>query len=210
MGLYLPLHYVFSSRDHDVCHTVVYVSMADDPNWYCDVAKDNDLHRSYHDIEYGFPGKDESQLFELLCLEIFQAGLSWELVLKKRQSTFEAFSRFEVDTVAAFGENDIKRLLDNAGIIRNQLKVRSIVHNACVIQDLRKTHGGFAKWLETHHPLAHSDWVKAFKKTFKFTGPEVVNEFLMSTGYLKGAHRENCPVYKKIAKTNPPWMQVET
>ena len=182
--------------------------MADDPNWYCDVASEDELHRPYHDTEYGFPGQDEAQLFELLCLEIIQAGLSWELVLKKRQSTFEAFKRFDVDRVAGFQEEDIKRLLANPGIIRNQLKIKSIIHNAQVCKDLRKSHGGFAKWLASHHPLDHSAWVKTFKKTFKFTGPEVVNEFLMSTGYLKGAHRESCPVYAIIAKTQPPWMDV--
>jgi DNA-3-methyladenine glycosylase I len=181
--------------------------MADDANWYCDVAQHHDLHRAYHDDEYGFPGKGEAQLFELLCLEIFQAGLSWELILKKRQTTFEAFCGFDVDTVAAFADKDIDRLLGNPGIIRNRLKIKSIIHNAHVVQNLRNSHGGFAKWLESHHPLALSEWVKAFKKTFKFTGPEVVNEFLMSIGYLKGAHRESCPVFKQIAKINPPWMQ---
>ena len=178
---------------------------------YCDVAispKKRDLHRSYHDLEYGFPGKGERALFELLCLEIFQAGLSWELVLKKRATTDAAFDDFDVDTVAAYGDTDVARLLDNPGIIRNRLKVASIIHNAGVVQSLRDSHGGFDKWLAAHHPRTHLDWVKLFRKTFKFTGPEVVNEFLMSTGYLKGAHRDNCPVHKKIVKTKPPWLDV--
>jgi len=181
--------------------------MVDDPHSYCDIALEQELHRPYHDLEYGFPGKGEAQLFELLCLEIFQAGLSWQLILKKRQTTFEAFLSFDVDTVSAFTDEDIERLLENPGIIRNRLKIKSIIHNAQVLQSLRESHGGFVKWLKTHHPLPLSEWVKTFKKTFKFTGPEVVNEFLMSTGYLKGAHRESCPVFKQIAKTNPPWMQ---
>jgi len=183
--------------------------MADRQNWYCDVAQGHDLHERYHNLEYGFPGKDEGQLFELLCLEIFQAGLSWELILKKRQSTFEAFLGFDVDTVANFQDSDLERLLGNPGIIRNRLKIKSIIHNAVVIQNFRMSHGGFVKWLQTHHPLPLLEWVKLFKKTFKFTGPEVVNAFLMSTGYLEGAHRESCPVYKIISKTNPPWMQAE-
>ncbi len=176
-------------------------------NWYCDKAPGHPLHGPYHDEEYGFPGKDERALFELLCLEIFQAGLSWELVLKKRADTVAAFANFDVDKVAAFGDADVARLLDNPGIIRNRLKVTSIIHNAGQVQGLRESHGGLAAWLDAHHPQDLAAWVKLFKKTFKFTGPEVVNEFLMSTGYLDGAHRDSCPVYKKIAKTNPPWMQ---
>lgn len=178
-------------------------------NWYCDKAPGHALHGPYHDDEYGYPGKDERALFELLCLEIFQAGLSWELVLKKRADTVAAFANFDVDAVAAFTAPDIERLLANPGIIRNRLKVTSIIHNAGVVQGLRESHGGLPKWLETHHPCELADWVKLFKKTFKFTGPEVVNEFLMSTGYLEGAHRESCPAFKKIAKTSPPWMRAK-
>jgi len=173
---------------------------------YCETSPGHPLHGPYHDFEYGYPGKDERALFELLCLEIFQAGLSWELVLKKRAGTVSAFDGFDVDTVAAYGETDVARLLDNPDIIRNRLKVNSIIHNAGVIQELRASHDGFAKWLAAHHPQDLAAWVKLFKKTFKFTGPEVVNEFLMSTGYLEGAHQESCPVYQKIAKTNPPWL----
>lgn len=174
---------------------------------YCDKAPGHPLHGPYHDDEYGFPGKDERALFELLCLEIFQAGLSWELVLKKRPSMIQAFDGFDVDTVAAYNDADVARLLDNPGIIRNRLKVASIIHNAGVLQALRQTDGGFPAWLDAHHPQDLGAWVKLFKKTFKFTGPEVVNEFLMSTGYLAGAHRESCPVYAKIKKTRPPWMR---
>lgn len=178
-------------------------------NWYCDVAPGNPIHADYHDREYGFPGKDEGALFELLCLEIFQAGLSWELVLKKRAGTREAFDGFDVDAVANYDEADIERLLADPAIIRNRLKVTSIIHNANVVKGLRASHGGFPGWLEAHHPRPLAAWVKLFRKTFKFTGPEVVNEFLMSAGYLEGAHRESCPVYAKIAATVPPWMSAK-
>ncbi|MBL4613882.1 MAG: DNA-3-methyladenine glycosylase I [Magnetovibrio sp.] len=180
-------------------------------NWYCESSAGHPLHAPYHDTEYGFPGKDDRALFELLCLEIFQAGLSWELVLKKRPTMVEAFEGFDVDVdvVAAYGDQDIARLLDDPGIIRNRLKVNSIIHNAGVVKDLRESDGGFAKWLADHHPLEHKAWVKLFKKTFKFTGPEVVNEFLMSTGYLGGAHSTDCPVYPDILKSNPPWLQAQ-
>ena len=178
-------------------------------NWYCDIASGHPLHGPYHDTEYGFPGKGEQALFELLSLEIFQAGLSWELVLKKRLKTVKAFDQFDVDKVASYDDADVERLLDDPGIIRNRLKVTSIIHNAKVIQGLRETHGDFARWLTAHHPLELGDWVKLFKKTFKFTGPEVVNEFLMSTGFLPGAHSESCPVYQDVIKASPPWMSVK-
>ncbi len=100
-------------------------------------------------------------------------------------------------------------LLANAGIIRNRLKITSIIENARRIRDMRESHGGFARFLEIHHPMAKSGWVKLFKKTFKFTGGEIVNEFLMSLGYLPGAHSPGCPAYKRILKEKPPWMCVD-
>jgi DNA-3-methyladenine glycosylase I len=178
-------------------------------SWYCDYAQGNPIHGSYHDDEYGFPRHDEAVLFELLCLEIFQAGLSWELILKKRSTTFKAFDGFDVDTVAAYGIEDIKRLLSDAGIIRNKIKVNSIIENARRIQGLRDSYGGFSKFIKAHHPIAKSGWVKLFKKTFEFTGVEIVNEFLMSLGYLPGAHREDCPAYARIIAFKPPWMNVD-
>ena len=178
-------------------------------NWYCDSAPGDPIHGPYHDDEYGLPREGEAVLLELLALEIFQAGLSWELILKKRSTTFEAFEGFEVDTVAAYGEKDIERLLGNAGIIRNRLKINSIIHNAQRVQEMRDSHGGFASFLEAHHPMAKSGWVKLFKQTFKFTGGEIVNEFLMSLGYLPGAHRPDCPAYQRILEEQPPWMRVD-
>ncbi len=178
-------------------------------NWYCDIAPGNPIHGPYHDDEYGLPREGEAVLLELLALEIFQAGLSWELILKKRATTFEAFDGFDVDTVAAYGEKDVERLLGDAGIIRNRLKVNSIIENAKRIQAMRDTHGGFAKFLESNHPMPKSGWVKLFKNTFKFTGGEIVNEFLMSLGYLPGAHSPQCPAYKRIVKAKPPWMRVD-
>lgn len=178
-------------------------------SWYCDYALGNPIHGPYHDDEYGFPRQDEAVLFELLSLEIFQAGLSWELILKKRATTFKAFDGFDVDTVAAYGEKDIARLLGDAGIIRNKLKINSIIENGKRIQAMRESHDGFANFIEAHHPMAKPGWVKLFKKTFKFTGGEIVNEFLMSLGYLPGAHRVDCPAYARIAARKPPWMGVD-
>ncbi|MDG2270155.1 MAG: DNA-3-methyladenine glycosylase I, partial [Alphaproteobacteria bacterium] len=118
-----------------------------------------------------------------------------------------AFEGFDVETVAGYGEKDRARLLSDASIIRNRLKVDAAIHNAGCILDMRDSHGGFADWLAAHHPLTKDEWVKLFKKTFKFTGGEITGEFLMSTGYLSGAHREACPVFGRIAKTGPAWMR---
>ncbi|CAN4278288.1 DNA-3-methyladenine glycosylase I [Pseudoxanthomonas sp. LjRoot125] len=171
---------------------------------YCDVAHGHPLHGPYHDHEYGFPQREEAVLFERLLLEINQAGLSWETMLRKREGFRAAYSGFSVDKVAEYGERDRARLMADAGIIRNRLKIEAAIHNAQVIQGLRRSHGGFAEWLDAHHPLGKAEWIKLFKKTFRFTGGEITNEFLMSLGYLPGAHREDCPAYRRAAKQRPP------
>jgi len=174
---------------------------------YCSIAPGHEFHGPYHDTEYGFPSKDERVLFERLALEIMQAGLSWLIVLKKRRGMNAAFHDFAVDKVAGYGARDIARLLKDENIIRNRLKVESIIDNAKRIQSLRDSHGGFAAWLDTHHPQPKDAWVKLFKKTFRFTGGEVVGEFLMSLGYLQGAHHDACPVHKRIMRQKPPWAR---
>ncbi len=147
-------------------------------------------------------------LFERLVLEINQAGLSWLTVLQKRENFRNAYAGFDVDRVAAFGEADRARLLADAGIIRNRLKVNAAIENARRVQALRDSHGGFAAWLDVHHPLPKADWVRLFKKTFLFTGGEITGEFLMSLGYLPGAHREGCPVLERLTTLRPRWMEV--
>lgn len=173
---------------------------------YCDIAPGHDWHGPYHDNEYGFPVRDESVLFERLVLEINQAGLSWLTILKKRDGFHAAYGGFDVDTVADYGETDRARLLADPGIIRNKLKVNAAISNAQTIRAMRDSHGGFADWLDAQHPLTKDEWVKLFKKTFRFTGGEITNSFLMSAGYLPGAHRDSCPVFAEVAKHSPPWM----
>ena len=172
---------------------------------YCAIAPGHEWHGPYHDTEYGFPVDDESVLFERLVLEINQAGLSWLTILKKRDGFRAAYSGFDVDAVANYGEIDRSRLLDDARIIRNRLKVDAAISNAAVIAGLRDTHHGLHGWLEAHHPLDKADWVKLFKKTFRFTGGEITGEFLMSTGWIDGAHHPACPVYAEILELRPPW-----
>ncbi|HSI73831.1 MAG TPA: DNA-3-methyladenine glycosylase I [Fimbriimonas sp.] len=178
---------------------------------YCDYVirpEAKEVHRTYHDTEYGFPSREESVLFERLVLEINQAGLSWETILRKREGFKAAYDQFDVDTVAAYEEKDIERLLSDASIIRNRLKVNAAIENARRIQQLRVSHGSFAAWLDAHHPLTKDEWVKLFKQNFRFVGGEIVNEFLMSLGYLPGAHVEHCPVYADVLRKNPPWAAV--
>lgn len=172
---------------------------------YCDAAPGHEWHGPYHEREYGFPLEDESALFERLVLEINQAGLSWLTILKKRESFRRAYAGFDVDSVASYRAKDRNRLLADPGIIRNRLKVDAAIANAQRIQELRSSHGSFAGWLAAHHPRSKEDWVKLFKKTFRFTGGEIVGEFLMSIGYLPGAHVETCPVYSRILERRPPW-----
>ncbi|MBI1777531.1 MAG: DNA-3-methyladenine glycosylase I [Proteobacteria bacterium] len=173
---------------------------------YCDIAPGHPFHAPYHDGEYGFPVDSDSVLFERLALEINQAGLSWLTILRKREAFSAAFQGFEPARVAAYGAKERARLMADAGIIRNRLKIDAVIHNAGVILALAREHGSFAQWIHRHHPLEKADWVKLFKRTFRFTGGEIVGEFLMSIGYLPGAHDAGCPVYRQIAKLNPPWM----
>jgi DNA-3-methyladenine glycosylase I len=172
---------------------------------YCDAAPGHPFHGPYHDEEYGFPVRDDDRLFERLVLEINQAGLSWLTILKKRLAFREAFDGFAVERVAHFDARRRKKLLANQGIIRNRLKVDAAIENARRILALRKMHGSFADWLDAHHPLSKDEWVKLFKKTFVFTGGEITGSFLLSTGYLEGAHDETCPVYRRIQAQKPPW-----
>jgi DNA-3-methyladenine glycosylase I len=177
---------------------------------YCQYLREHPedtLNKNYHDTQYGFPLVDDSAIFERLVLEINQAGLSWITILKKQANFWLAYDGFDVDKVAAYAEADNDRLLADTGIIRNRLKVHAAIENARRIQGLRDEFGSFKGWLEAHHPLALEEWTKLFKKTFIFTGGEIVREFLVSTGYLPGAHDHDCPVYRQIVKMEPAWMQ---
>jgi DNA-3-methyladenine glycosylase I len=164
------------------------------------------IHKAYHDKHYGFPLHDDNELFCRLVLEINQAGLSWETILKKETGFRKAYHNFNIKAVAAYTESDRARLLADAGIIRNSLKVNAAIENAKTILHLQNEYGSFEKWLEHHHPKSKEEWVKVFKKTFVFTGGEIVNEFLISIGFLAGAHSPECKIYKKVLKTKPMWF----
>ncbi|HEX7620922.1 MAG TPA: DNA-3-methyladenine glycosylase I [Anaerolineales bacterium] len=175
---------------------------------YCQYLREHPedtFNKKYHDTEYGFPLTTDPTLFERLVLEINQAGLSWITILKKQANFHQAYDGFDVDRVAAYGEADTARLLAEAGIIRNRLKIRAAIENARRIQGLRTEFRSFNGWLDWHHPLSLEEWTKLFKKTFVFTGGEIVKEFLVSTGYLPEAHDIKCPTYWQIDKLAPAW-----
>jgi DNA-3-methyladenine glycosylase I len=180
------------------------------PLSYCEAIlqmdKDN-VHVHYHDHEYGFPIENDNELFARLVLEINQAGLSWTTILNKKKNFFKAFDNFDIEKVSNYKQKQINRLLNDEGIIRNRLKIAATIENAKKIKSIQKEFGSFRKWLDHHHPKTKDEWVKLFKLNFKFTGGEIVNEFLLSTGYLPGAHIESCDIYKKILKAKPAWLK---
>jgi len=191
---------------------------------YCDIAPGHEWHGPYHDSEYGFPLTGDAELFERLVLEINQAGLSWLTILKKREAFRRAFESFDPERVARYGTREKARLMADAGIIRNRLKIEATIANARTVLRLQESHGSFAGWLDTslfvpaethgHRSIVNrrrfrskDEWVKLFRETFRFTGGEIVGEFLLSTGYLPGAHRDSCPVYRKVLKLKPAWSR---
>ena len=176
---------------------------------YCEYVlthPEDEFNKRYHDTEYGFPLKDDNLLFERLILEINQAGLSWITILKKAENFRKAYHGFDIDKVAKYGEEDRARLLADAGIIRNRLKVNAAIENAKRIQELRKEFGSFKGWLDANSTLSKEEWIKLFKKTFVFTGGEIVNEFLVSTGYLAGAMIKTVQLIKGWHRCGPAWM----
>ena len=163
------------------------------------------LHKKYHDNEYGFPIHNDDELFGRLILEINQAGLSWSTILKKQIGLRNAYHNFEIKRVASYKEKDTNRLLNDANIIRNKLKIHAAIENAKTILLIQKKFGTFKNWLDENDTLTKDAWTKLFKVTFNFTGGEIVNEFLMSTGYLAGAHDKNCAIYNRVLEQNPNW-----
>ena len=177
---------------------------------YCSFVSDldgHDLHRIYHDSQYGFPLHDDRELFGRLILEINQAGLSWITILRKQKNFRMAYDHFDVAKIASYGEKDFARLLSDPGIIRNKMKISAAVFNANRVMELQAAYGSFENWLNHFHPLPPEKWTALFRKTFRFTGREIVREFLVSTGYLKGAHVPECPIFKEVMKQKPPWTQ---
>lgn len=172
------------------------------PSSYCEYVKnlpEDNIHRVYHDTQYGFKIDSDNELFGRFILEINQAGLSWVTILNKQDNFRTAFSNFDIKKIADYGKSDISRLLANSGIVRNKLKINAVIFNARKIVELQKEYGSFKSWLKIKNDsnLNLTNWVALFKENFKFTGNEITKEFLTSTGYIKGAHIETCPILDK-------------
>ena len=175
------------------------------PNSYCEFVatlKSDNIHKIYHDTQYGFSIESDNELFGRLILEINQAGLSWTTILNKQENFKSAYSNYNIDHIANYGYREINRLLLDKGIIRNKLKIKAVIYNANKVLEIKNKYGSFKSWLDLKTPMNTDEWVKLFKNTFKFTGGEITKEFLMSTGYIKGAHGNTCPIFHKINKLN--------
>ena len=167
---------------------------------YCKAVRNlplDNLHRQHHDFEHGHSPKDDDDLFKRLVLEINQAGLSFNIVLKKKEHIYKEFS--SIKKTANFTKKDINKLMKNPRIIRNKLKIESIIFNANKILEIQKEFGSFKSWLDLNKSNTREEWIKLFKRNFKFTGLEIVNEFLISVGYLSGAHVSGCKFYTNIS-----------
>jgi len=166
-----------------------------------------DLHRRYHDELYGFPLHADDALFGRLVLEIFQAGLSWTTILRKAAAFERAFDGFDLARVADYGDADFARLLSDTGIVRNRAKIAAAIENARRIRALQAEHGSWHAWLEAHHPQPLDDWQRLFRRTFVFTGREITREFLVSSGWLPGAHDPECEAHARTIAAGAPWAR---
>ena len=178
----------------------------------CSWCTNDDLYKSYHDKEWGVPITDEYKLFEFLTLEIFQAGLSWYTVLKKRESFISAFDKFDFEKISTYDSKKIEKLMIDKCIIRNKLKINSTIINAKKFMEVQKTQGSFNKYLSNYkkkysitkkyasgsYELALELSKDLKQKGFKFIGPTIINSFLMAVGVING-HQKNCFRYLQLS-----------
>ena len=170
---------------------------------------DNPLYVKYHDEEWGEPTYDDKDLFELLILESFQAGLSWECILNKRENFRHAYNNFDIDKIINYDETKINELKENKGIIRNKLKIKASINNAKIFKQIKKEYGSFSKyiWGFTNNQIIYetnkassklSDQIsKDLKKRgMTFVGTTIIYAYLQAIGIVN-SHDENCFKYKK-------------
>ena len=169
----------------------------------CSWAGDDALLIEYHDNEWGVPLETDDELFERMTLEIFQAGLSWRLILKKRDALKKAFNGFSIERVASFTARDVARLLKDESIIRNRLKIESTVENARRLEKMAGEDESFADFISTLTG-GLDEMSKEFKKRFRFMGPKIVESFLLSIGRLDGAHEPGCAMAPRSRRKSSP------
>ena len=187
---------------------------------YCDWGLD-EINKKYHDEEWGVPLHDDRGQFEFLMMEVMQCGLSWNLMMKKREIFRSCFDNFEYDTIAGYDENDIERIMNTEGMIRSRRKIEAVIHNAKCFQKIREEFGSFSAWLwafsdgktilYTGHnqgdvPVSNglSDKIskKKKKRGFKYLGTITVYSHLQACGIIND-HGDECPCYKKIVENYP-------
>jgi DNA-3-methyladenine glycosylase I len=178
----------------------------------CSWGDSPEIYRGYHDNEWGFPVDDDHRLFEKLCLEGFQSGLSWLTILRKRENFRQAFAGFDFDRVASFGKRDIERLLGDAGIIRHRGKIEATINNAQRAVEMAESEGSLAAYVWRFEPDAQAHESGALSKDLKrrgwrFVGPTTVYAFMQAMG-LVNDHVEGCasrqPVTEARASFTPP------
>ena len=169
----------------------------------------NELYVKYHDEEWGRLNLDDKYLFEMLILESFQAGLSRECVLNKRESFRQAFDNFNIDKIINYSDEKIQELLQNKGIIRNRLKINATINNSKIFKDIQKEYGTFSKYLETFtnnkvvyeigkttSNLSDNISKDLQKRGMKFVGSTIIYSFLQAIGVIY-SHDEGCYLYCK-------------
>ena len=156
----------------------------------------NPLYIQYHDEEWGVPVHDDHKLFEMLILESFQAGLSWECILNKREAFRQAFDGFDLETVCAYGEEKLEKLMQEPGIVRNKLKIRATVNNARIFQAIQQEWGSFDCYVVYETGKVSSELSDAVSKDLKrrgmkFVGTVIVYSYLQAVGVIN-SHEETC------------------
>ena len=135
---------------------------------------------------WGKRQEDDNALFEVMSLQVFQAGLTWRMILARRDAFRRAFKDWKIDAVAAMGPEDVETMLQDSSIVRNRKKIQACIDNARIIQDIRKQYGSFSAWF--YHELKETDLPslqKRLRATFKFMGPEIARMWLMASGRLQ-------------------------
>ena len=187
---------------------------------YCNWGKASDVTQRYHDEEWGMPVRDDVRQFEYLMMEVMQCGLSWDLMMKKREIFRSCFDGFDFVKVAEYGEPDIKRILETPGMIRSRRKVEAVIHNARRFKELRTEHGSFSDWLwafsdgktilyDRHgdglipasNGLSERISAELRRRGFKYLGPVTVYSHLQSCGIIND-HGCDCPRYAVVNATN--------
>lgn len=164
----------------------------------CKWVGNNSLARDYHDHIWGKKPRQDRGYFEALCIEIFEAGLNFKLILGKLEHLRKQYKNFEPERVVRMKDGAVDKILEDANGIRSRVKAEAIIHNAGIVLELAGQYGSFGKWVERVAKWQKSEVEKEFKKLFKFAGATIVYEFLTSTGHWETPHEEGCFMRKHV------------